>query len=72
LRDRLPDGAFDIALAQVMAALELLIESFQNPASLLAGAARTLNGDMIAALFRHYAKTSFDQREILSVLSKQH
>ena len=37
LRDRLPDGAVDVALAQLVAALELLVEHFEHAARLLAG-----------------------------------
>ena len=72
LRDRLADGAFDVALAQIVAALELLVEPFQHAARLLAGAARALDGDVIAALFGDDAEPAFDQREVLSVLSEQH
>ena len=72
LRDGLTDGAFDVALAQIVAALELFVETFQDAARLLAGATRALDGDMIAALFRDHAEPALDQREVLSVLAEQH
>src|SRR6476659_3569946 len=54
-----------------MPTLELLVEAFQHAARLLAGASRAFDGDVIATLLRHHAEAPFDQREILSVLSKQ-
>ena len=71
LRDRLPDGALDVAVAQVVAALDMLVEPLQHAAGLLAGAARTVDGDVIAALLRHHAEPALDQREVLSVLPEQ-
>ena len=72
LRDRLADGAFDVALAELVAALDLLVEAFQHAAGLLAGAARAFDGDVIAALLGHHAEAALDQREVLSVLAEQH
>src|SRR5512144_2223274 len=72
LRDRLPDRPFDIALAQVAAALELFVETLEHAARLLAGTARTFDGDVVAALLRHDAEAPLDQREVLSVLPEQH
>ena len=63
---------FDVALAQVAAALELLIKSLENVARLLARAARAFYRDVIAALLGDHAEAAFDQRKILSVLSEQH
>ena len=71
LRDRLPDGALDVAGAQFVAALDVLVEPLQHAAGLLAGAARAVDGDVIAALLRHHAEPAFDQREVLSVLPEQ-
>jgi len=61
LRDRLANGALDIALTQIVTALELLIKSFEDAARLLTCAARTFYRDVIAALFRHDAEAAFDQ-----------
>ena len=72
MRDRLTDGAVDVPLAQIMAALELLIEAFQNTTCLLAGAARSVDGDMISTLLRDHPKPAFDKREVLAVLAEQH
>jgi hypothetical protein len=55
-----------------VAALELLVEALQNAARLLAGATRSFDGDMISALLRHHAEPALDEREVLSVLAKQH
>src|SRR6476619_5006699 len=55
-----------------MPALELLIEPLKHPAGLFACPARTFDGDMIAALFGHYAEPPFDQREVLAALAEQH
>ena len=54
-----------------MAALELLVEAFEHAARLLAGAARAVERDVIAALLRDYAEPALDQREILPVLAEQ-
>ena len=71
LRDRQADRAVDVALAQVVAALELLVEAFQHAARLLAGVARAVDGDVIAALLGDHAEPALDQREILAVLAEQ-
>src|SRR5512139_1920587 len=55
-----------------MTALQVFVQPLQHAAGLLAGAARSLERDMIAALLRYYAEPTFDQREILSVLAEQH
>jgi hypothetical protein len=39
LRDRLADGAFDIAGGQLVTLLDLLVQAFQHAAGLFAGAA---------------------------------
>ena len=41
-------------------------------ARLFAGAARAFDRNVIAPLLRDHAKTTLDQRQILSVLSEQH
>ena len=51
--------------------LMLFVEPFQHAAGLLAGAARAVDGDVIAALLGHHAEPALDQREILSVLPEQ-
>src|SRR5262249_42770684 len=70
LRTGLTDRPLDIALPEVAAAPELLVESLQYSSRLLAGTAGTFNGDMIAALLRHDTKPAFDQREILAILAE--
>jgi len=72
LSDRLADGALDVALAEIVAAFELLVEPFEHPARLLACAARPFHGHVIAALFGDNTEAAFDQRQVLSVLSEQH
>src|SRR5262249_32756180 len=57
---------------EIVAALELLVESFKHPARLFTGAARTLHSDVIAALLGDDTEAAFDQRQVLSVLSEQH
>ena len=64
LRDRLSDGAFDVALRQIAAALEMLVEPFQHAAGLLAGAARAVDGDVVAALLGDDAEPALDQGEV--------
>src|SRR6185437_12026715 len=60
LRDRLADGAFDVALRKIVAALDLLVQALEHAARLLAGAARTVDGDVVAALFGDHAKPALD------------
>ncbi len=72
LRDRLPDGAFDVAGRQILAALDLFVETFEHAAGLFAGVARAFDVDVIAALVGHDAKPAFDQSEVLAVLAEQH
>src|SRR4029078_9928758 len=72
LRDRLTDGPFDVALAQVAATLELLIKSLENVTRLFARAARAFDRDVIASLLGDHTEATLDQRKILSVLSEQH
>jgi hypothetical protein len=45
----LADRAFDVALHQIIAALEPVIEAFQDAACLIAGLTRAFNRDLIAA-----------------------
>src|SRR3974377_2547035 len=71
LSDRLPDRAFDVALRQIVIALGLFVETLQNHARLLAGRARALDGDMIAALLGHDAETALHECEGLAVLAEQ-
>ena len=71
MRDRLPYGALDVALGELVAALDVLVEPLQHAAGLLAAAARAIDGDVIAALLGHHAEAALDQREILSVLPEQ-
>jgi NurA-like 5'-3' nuclease len=72
LRDCLADRALDVAVAQIAAALELLIKPFENVTRLLARAARAFDRDMIASLLRDHAEATFDQCEVLSVLAEQY
>ena len=72
LRQREPDGALDVALHQLVAALEPLVKTLQHAARLLAGVARALDGDLIAARIGDDAEPAFDQREVLAVLAEQH
>jgi hypothetical protein len=71
LRDRLADRAFDVAGRQFAAALDLLVEAFEHAARLFAGAARAVDGDVIAALFGDGAKAPFDQRKVFAILAEQ-
>ena len=71
MRDRLPDRALDVALAEFVAALDLLVKAFEHAARLLAGAARAVDGDVIAALLGDDAEAALDQREVLAVLAEQ-
>ena len=71
LRDRLPDRALDVALAELVAALDVFVEPFQHAPGLLAGAARAVDGDVIAALLGDDAEPPLDQREVLAILSKK-
>ena len=71
LRDRLADGAFDVALRKIVAALDLLVQALEHAARLLAGAARAVDGDVIAALLGDHAEPALDQREVLPVLAEQ-
>src|SRR5262249_2747858 len=50
LRDRQADRPFDVAGAQLVAALELLVESLEDPPRTLHAVARARQGDVIAAL----------------------
>ena len=72
LRDRLAHRAFDIAGAQVVPALDLVLQHIEDAARLLDRVARPFKGDVIAALLGDDAETPFDQRQVLSVLAKQH
>ena len=72
MRDGLPDGALDVALDQLVAALDVLVETFQHAARLLAAVARAVDGDLIAALLGDHAEPALDQREVLAVLAEQH
>ena len=60
-----PDG-------EILSALDLLVEAFENAARLLDGIARALKRDVIAALLGGDAKAPLDQSEILAVLAEQH
>ena len=71
LRDGQADRAVDVAGGEVVAALELLVEAFEHAARLLAGVARALDGDVIAARVGDDAEPPLDQREILVVLAEQ-
>ena len=71
LRQGHPDGAFDVALHQFVAALEPFVEAVEHAARLLAGLARAFERDMIAARGRRDAEPPFDQREVLAVLAEQ-
>ena len=71
LRDHEPDRAFDIALREVVAALDLLIKAFEHAARALAAVARAFDRHLIAARVRHDAEPALDQREVLPVLPEQ-
>jgi len=71
LRDREPDGALDVAGDQFIAALEPLIEALQHAPRLLAGIARSHDGDLVSALVGHHPQPALDQGEILAVLAQQ-
>ncbi len=71
LRQRQPNRAIDIALRHFIAAGEALVERFQYATRLLAGFARSFQRHLIAARRCGYAKPALDQREVLSILSKQ-
>ena len=71
LRDREPDGALDVAGNQFIAALEPLIEPLQHASRLLAGFARSHDGDLVSALVGYHPQAALDQGEILSVLAEQ-
>src|SRR5208282_512956 len=71
LRQREPDGAVDVALHQFVAALEPVIEAFEHAARLLAGLARALQGDVIAARIGDDAEPALDQGKVLAVLPEQ-
>src|SRR5262249_16948582 len=62
LRDGEPDRTFDISGREIMTALELVIKPFEHVARLLSSVPRASDGDVIAALFRHHAKATLDQR----------
>ena len=71
LRDREPDGALDVAGDQLVAALEPLVERVEHAPRLLAGVARALERDVVAALLGDHAEPVLDQREVLVVLAEQ-
>ena len=71
MRDRKPDRAFNVTGDDFVAALEPRIEPLEDAARLLAGVARSLDGDLVAALLRDHAEPPLDQSEVLSILAKQ-
>ena len=72
LRDGEPDRALDVAGDDLVAALEPVVQAFEHAARLLAGVARALDGDVVAARVGGDAEPPLDQREVLAVLAEQH
>src|SRR5262249_18842645 len=60
LRDRKPDRSLDVAGDELVAALEPGIEAVEHAARLLAGVARSLDGELITALLGDYSKPALD------------
>src|SRR5215470_8252718 len=71
LRDRKPDGAFDITGDHLVAALESRIEPVEHTARLLAGVTRALESNVVAALLGDHAEAALDHREVLAILAEQ-
>ncbi len=71
MRDRLADGAFDVALGEIAAALDLLVEPLEHATRLFAGRARAVDIDVVAALLGDDAEPALDQRQVLPVLTEQ-
>ena len=67
----MPDSAFDVALQQIVAALDPLVKTFEHAARLLAGAARAVEGNVVAARTGDDAEIALDQREVLPILPEQ-
>src|SRR5438445_13398920 len=70
LRDRKTDRAVDVALGEIVATLDLLVKTVEHAARALAGVARTLKRDLIAARVGHDVELAFDQRKVLPVLAE--
>ena len=71
LRDREADRAFDVALREIVAALDLLVEAFEHALGALAAVARAFERHLVAARGGHHAEAALDQREVLPVLAEQ-
>ncbi len=71
LRDHGADGAFDVALRQILALHRLGVERLQHAPRRVAAVARSGDGDVIAARIHDDAEPAFDQREILPVRADQ-
>src|ERR1041385_4422107 len=71
LRNRETNCPFDIALAEIVTALDLLVEAFEHAARAFAGIARAFDRHLVAARVRDHAKAALDQRQVLPVLAEQ-
>ena len=56
---------------QFVAALQSLVEALEHAPRLLAGLARSHDGDLVAALVGHHPEPALDQGEMLPVLAQQ-
>ena len=68
---RHPDRAVDVAGDELVAALEPPVEDFEHAARLLAGLARAVERDLIAARRGDDAEPPLDQREVLVEFAEQ-
>src|SRR5262249_7550520 len=65
------NGALDVTGNELVAALELLVESLKHAPRMFYRVTRSGDGHVIAALVRDYAEPALDQGEILPVLPEQ-
>src|SRR5262249_15149202 len=68
LRDGETNRALDVALGDVVSALDLLVQAFEHAPRTLDRIARALHHHLVAAGVRGHAEAPLDQRKILPVL----